>query len=89
MINLKRAVEKKTLELEANLDHQNFDGSFCMDRFRRFQDARTNLVNERFKFLIKARKLLRADRYRQLKTEFPHRRVHGMKGGAEPKGPIE
>jgi plasmid replication initiation protein len=89
MINLKRAVEKKMLELEASLDQQNFDGSLCMDRFRRFQDARTNLVNKRFNFLIKARKLLGADRYRQLKTEFPHRRVHGMKGRAEPKGPIK
>jgi Spy/CpxP family protein refolding chaperone len=89
MIDLKSGVEKEMLELEVILDQQNFDESLCMDRFRRFQDARTNLANERFKFLVKVRKLLGPDRYRQLKTEFRHRRAHGMKGQEEPKGPIK
>ena len=76
LIDLKSNVEKEKLELELILDQQNFNEPACMDRFKRFQDARTNLTNERFKFLVKVRKLLGLDRYRQLKTEFRHHRMH-------------
>jgi len=89
MIDLKSNVEKEKLELEMILDQQDFDESACMDRFKKFQDARTKLANERFRFLIEVRKLLGLDRYRQLKTEFRDRRVHRMKGQQEGKGPIK
>ena len=89
MIDLKNNVQKKGLELEVILDQQNFDESAFMDRFKKFQDARTNLTNERFRFLVEVRKLLGLDRYRQLKTEFRDRRVHRMKGEKERKGPIK
>jgi Spy/CpxP family protein refolding chaperone len=89
MIDLKSNVQKEGFELEVILDQQNFDESACMDRFKKFQDARTNLTNERFRFLVEVRKLLGLDRYRQLKTEFRDRRVHRMKGQQERKGPIK
>jgi Spy/CpxP family protein refolding chaperone len=89
MIDLKSNVQKEKLELEMILDQQNFDESACMDRFKKFQDARTKLTNERFGFLVEVRKLLGLDRYRQLKTEFRDRRVHRMKGQQEGKGPIK
>jgi Spy/CpxP family protein refolding chaperone len=89
MIDLKSNVQKEGLELEMILDQQNFDESACMDRFKKFQDARTNLTNERFRFLVEVRKLLGLDRYRQLKTEFRDRRMHRMKGQQEGKEPIK
>ena len=89
MIDLKSNVQKEGLELEMILDQQNFDESACMDRFKKFQDARTNLTNERFRFLIEVRKLLGLDRYRQLKTEFRNRRVHRMKRQQEGKRPVK
>jgi len=89
MIDLKSNVEKEKLEMEMILDQQDFDESACMDRFKKFQDARTKLANERFRFLIEVRKLLGLDRYRQLKTEFRDRRVNRMKRQQEGKGPIK
>lgn len=89
MIDLKSNVEKEKLELEMILDQQDFNESACMDRFKKFQDARTKLANERFRFLIEVRKLLGLDRYRQLKTEFLDRRGHRMKGQQEGKGPVK
>ncbi len=89
LIDLKSNVEKEKLELEMILDQQNFDESACMDQFKKFEHARANLANERFRFLVEVRKLLGLDRYRQLKTEFRHRRMHRMKGQQERKGPIK
>ena len=89
MIDVKSNVQKEGLELEMILDQQDFDESACMDRFKKFEDARTKLANERFRFLVEVRKLLGLDRYRRLKTEFRDRRVHRMKGQQERKGPIK
>jgi len=89
MIDLKSNVEKEKLELEMILDQQDFNESACMDRFKKFQDARNKLVNERFRFLVEVRKLLGLDRYRQLKTEFRDRRGHRMQGQQEGKGPVK
>lgn len=80
LIDLKTNVQKEKLELEQVLDQPNFNEPACMNRFKKFQDARTNLCNERFKFLVKVRKLLGLDRYRQLKTEFRDRRMYRTKG---------
>lgn len=89
MIDLKSKVEKEKFELEVILDQQKFDESACIDRFKKFQDARTNLTNEQFKFLVKVRKLLGLDRYRQLRTEFRDRRMHGMKAQQGHKVPMK
>jgi len=89
MIDLKSNVQKEGLELEVILDQQNFDESACIDRFKKFQDARTNLTREQFRFLVKVRKLLGLDRYRQLKTEFRDRPMHRMKGQRGHKGPMK
>jgi Spy/CpxP family protein refolding chaperone len=88
MIDLKSDVEKKRLELEMILHQHDFDESACMDRFNKFQDARANVANERFRFLVEVRKLVGVDRYRQLETEFRDRRTHRMKGQQERQGPI-
>lgn len=89
MIDLKSNVEREKLELEVILDQQKFDESACMDRFKKFQDARTNLANEQFRFLVKVRKLLGLDRYQQLKTEFRDRQMHRMKRQHGLKGPMK
>ncbi|NVM22245.1 MAG: periplasmic heavy metal sensor [Desulfobacterales bacterium] len=89
MIDFKSNVEKERLELEMILDQQDLNESACMDRFKKFEDARTNLANERFRFLVEVRKLLGLERYRKLKTEFRDHRVHRMKGRQERKGPVK
>ncbi len=89
LIDLKSNMQKQRLELEQVLDQPNFNEPACMDRFKKFQDARTNLCNERFKFLVKVRKLLGLDRYRQLKTEFRDRRMCRTKGEQGRMGPMK
>jgi len=54
MIDLKSNVEKEKLEVEMILDQQDFDESACMDRFKKFQDARTKLANELSKAVIRS-----------------------------------
>ncbi|MDM8525595.1 periplasmic heavy metal sensor [Desulfococcaceae bacterium HSG8] len=80
MIDLKSALEKEKLELEAILDKKNFDESACMSHFNRLQEARQGLVTERFKFLVEVRKLLGNDRFQKLKVKFHERRMLMMKG---------
>ena len=98
MIDLKSTVDRERLELEQLLDQKDFNESACMDRFKRLQNASTNLSIERFRFLIEIRKLLGYDRYEKLKIKFQEHRMRKrigrkpgrqgtMKGYREGKGP--
>lgn len=89
MIDLRNNVQKEKFELELILDQQDFDKPACMNRFKKFQNARTNLADERFKFLVEVRKLLDHNRYRALKTEFQHHRMNQMKKRHGPAGHFE
>jgi len=89
LIDLRSSVQKEKLELEVILDQPDFDESACMKRFKKYQDAHTKLLNERFKFLIKMRELLGLDRYRKLKTEHRHGGTHRMKGQQGRQGPMK
>jgi Spy/CpxP family protein refolding chaperone len=89
MIDLRSNVQKEKLELDVILNKKDFDENACMNRFKKFQDARTTLANEQFKFLIETRKLLGIERFQQLETEFRDRRMHPMKGRQGQKGHIK
>ncbi|HLC14918.1 MAG TPA: periplasmic heavy metal sensor [Thermodesulfovibrionia bacterium] len=83
MITLKGDLEKEKLTLEDMFDAENFDSAACMEQFKKFQEAKTKLGAERFRFVVEVRKLLGKDRFLQLKAEFPRYRTK-IKRGANP-----
>ncbi len=80
MIDFRSQVDKERLELEYLLDSRTFNAAACMDRFKKFQEARKNLATKRFKFLIQVRELLGLERFQQLKAEFRQYRMKGKRG---------
>ena len=92
MIDLHSQVGKERLELEHLLDSSTFDAAACMGRFKKLQEAHTNLTTERFRFLVQVRELLGPERFQQLKAKaWQHRmkRKHGRRHPAKDNIPIE
>ena len=89
MIDLHGQVEKERLELEQLLDSSTFNATACMDRFKKVQEAQSNLATERFRFLVQAREMLGLDRFQQLKAEVRQHRMKGKPGRHGPeRGPM-
>lgn len=89
MIDFRGQVQKERLELEHLLDSRTFNAVACMDRFKKFVEARNNLTTERFKFLIQVRELLGLERFQQLKAGFRQYRIKGKRGWPHPsKGKV-
>jgi len=80
MIDLKGNISKEKFEMEQLLEKASINEPECMDRFKKLQDARTNLATERFKFLVETRKILGFDRYQKLKAKFQERQINLMRG---------
>ncbi|MFC1813202.1 Spy/CpxP family protein refolding chaperone [Thermodesulfobacteriota bacterium] len=70
LIDLKAAVEKERLELDALMDKEPLNESSVMIRFKKLETARANLAAERFKFILEVRKIIGFERFQQLKTSF-------------------
>jgi len=84
LIDLKGVLEKERFELENLIEKQHLDEAAVMEQFKRLQNARSDLSIERFRFLVKVRKILGFNRYQRLKMmfqEFNERRRRNM-GGA-------
>lgn len=79
LITAKSLMEKGRLELEEILDKKEFDESACTDRFKKFQDSRSELASERFKYFIEIRKILGEGRFQTLKADFQENRMNRMK----------
>jgi len=92
MIDLHSQVEKERLELEQLLDSSALNAASCMGRFKKLQEAHTNLTTERFRFLVQVRELLGPERFQQLKAEVRHHRMkrkHGRRHSAKGNIAIE
>ncbi|MCF8067204.1 MAG: hypothetical protein K9L30_01330 [Desulfobacterales bacterium] len=83
MIDLKGDLEKEFFELELLLDSSEIDDTACMNQFRKVQKARSEIVLERFKFVVEVRKLLGMTRFQELKEGFRTMR-HAMPGNMPP-----
>jgi Spy/CpxP family protein refolding chaperone len=94
MIEVRSNMHKQEFEVEVMLDQEKFDEFACMDRFKKYQEAKAQFMKEQFRFLVKVRKLLGLERYRELKTQSGEAvgcGAHRMKGQGQQgrKGPMQ
>jgi Spy/CpxP family protein refolding chaperone len=86
LIDLKAAVEKEQLELDALMDKEPLNESSVMERFKKLETERANLAAERFGFILEVRKIIGFERFQNLKTAFKgfrekrHQRDRGEMG---------
>jgi len=67
LIKLESALKSEQFELDNLLENEHLDENATVKQFDKLQQARTNLANEQFRFLLEIRKILGLDRFRQLK----------------------
>ena len=70
LIELKNAVEREQFELDTLLGKKTVDDAKVRQQFKRLESARTDLADERLRFVIGVREIIGADRFQQLKTSY-------------------
>ena len=70
MIELKSAVEKERFELSALLENKSSNDGAITGQFKKLENARSALANERLQFLIQTRAILGIERFRELRVYF-------------------
>ena len=70
LIELKNAVEREQFELDTLLGKKKVDDAKVREQFKRLENARTDLANERLGFVIRVREIIGAERFQQLKTSY-------------------
>lgn len=70
LIELKNTVEREQFELDALLGEKTVDDAKVRQQFKRLESARTDLADERLRFVIRVREIIGADRFQQLKTSY-------------------
>ena len=70
LIELKNAVEREQFELDTLLSKKTVDDAKVRQQFKRLESARTDLADERLRFVIGVREIIGADRFQQLKTSY-------------------
>jgi Spy/CpxP family protein refolding chaperone len=70
MIELKSIVEKERFELSALLENKSSDDGAIKGQFKKLENARSALSNERLQFLIQTRAILGIERFKELRVYF-------------------
>lgn len=70
LIELKNTVEREQFELDALLGEKTVDDAKVRQQFKRLESARTDLADERLRFIIRVREIIGANRFQQLKTSY-------------------
>jgi len=70
LIELKNTVEREQFELDTLLGEKTVDDAKVRQQFKRLERARTDLADERLRFVIRVREIIGADRFQQLKTSY-------------------
>ena len=70
LIKLKNVVESEGFELEVLLESEPLNEAKALEQHNRLQKARSDLANERFRFVLEVRKIIGLDRFQELKTAF-------------------
>jgi Spy/CpxP family protein refolding chaperone len=81
LIKLKNVVESEGFELEVILESEPLDESKALEQHKRMEKARSDLANERFRFVLEVRKIIGLERFQVLKASFKkfrHRKVRRM-----------
>ena len=70
LIKLKNVVESERFELEVLLESEPLKEAKALEQHVRLQKARSDLANERFRFVLEVRKIIGLDRFQELKAAF-------------------
>jgi Spy/CpxP family protein refolding chaperone len=70
LIELKNTVEREQFELDTLLSKKTVDDAAVRQQFKRLERARTDLADERLRFVIGVREIIGPDRFQQLKTSY-------------------
>jgi Spy/CpxP family protein refolding chaperone len=70
LIKLKNVVESEGFELEVLLESEPLNEAKALEQHMRLQKARSDLANERFRFILEVRKIMGLDRFQELKSTF-------------------
>jgi Spy/CpxP family protein refolding chaperone len=70
LIELKNAVEREQFELDTLVSKKTVDDAKVREQFKRLESARTDLADERLRFVIGVREIIGANRFQQLKTSY-------------------
>ena len=86
MLKLKHVVESEGFELEVLLESEPLIEANALEQHIRLQKARSDLANERFRFVLEVRKIIGLDRFQELKTAFKkirRQKIRRMQAPAE------
>jgi Spy/CpxP family protein refolding chaperone len=70
LIELKNNVEREQFELDNLLGSKNAEDAEVKRQFKKLETARSDLSNERFRFVMQIRDIIGHDRFEQLKTSY-------------------
>ena len=70
LIELKNNVEREQFELDNLLGSKNAEDTEVKRQFKKLETARSDLSNERFRFVMQIRDIIGHDRFEQLKTSY-------------------
>lgn len=80
LIKLKNRVEEAQFDLENLLEEQQLDKAAIMEQFRSLEKARSQLSEERFRFLLGVREILGYERFERLKDMYRNRKMRQRSG---------
>jgi len=84
MIELKSIVEKERFELRALLENKSGNDDAIKGQFRKLENARSALADERLQFLIQTRAILGIERFKELRVYFENLPREGRRNKSLP-----
>ncbi|MBU1182538.1 MAG: periplasmic heavy metal sensor [Pseudomonadota bacterium] len=84
MIELKSIVEKERFELRALLENKSENDDAIKGQFRKLENARSALADERLQFLIQTRAILGIERFKELRVYFENLPREGRRNKSLP-----
>ncbi|MFO7666537.1 MAG: hypothetical protein R6V76_07965 [Desulfobacterales bacterium] len=84
MIELKGIVEKERFELNALLENKSSNESAITGQFKKLENARSALANERLQFLIQTRAIIGIERFKELRIYFENLPREGRRNKSFP-----
>lgn len=84
MIEIKSNVEKERFELRALLENKSGNDDAIKGQFRKLENARSALADERLQFLIQTRAILGIERFKELRVYFENLPREGRRNKSLP-----
>lgn len=84
MIELKSIVEKERFELSALLENKSSNDGAIKGQFKKLENARSALADERLQFLIQTRAILGVERFKELRAYFENLPGEGRRNKSLP-----